>query len=233
MKKFIALIATALLAVLCMAFVACAEEGERISLHACDNVYSHGEQTIEITITDDSYTFEESIAVSDVTVGDGLEGKEVTAVTYVDETTISVTLSGTVTAEVGDDGIIGSITVGGGISGNATGTAYLHVFTPQMTTSSVFTIGSSYFATTFALPYGSFVEEYVNTDNVTLTNGTGTLNVRLTDDGQLNISVKDFAATASDTYPVVKIAAEVTTFNKELYVYIGVIALQGSGYDLV
>lgn len=49
------------------------------------------------------------------------------------------------------------------------------------------------------------------------------------------VSVGDLlAAPDGVTHPAVRIAAEVTTFHKDLYVYVGVPAMgQGSGYDLV
>ena len=123
MKKFLIVLLSALLAAMCIAFAACGEEGESVALSASDNVYSHGEQTVEITFAPtagEGYVFEEGISVSDISVGDGLVGKDVTSVAYVDDSTISVTLSGTVTGTVGSEGLLGSIAVNGGISDRAT-----------------------------------------------------------------------------------------------------------------
>lgn len=240
MKRTALVLILVLLATMCITFVACEGEGESIALSASENIYSHGEQTVQITISSlagGDYRFEEDISVADVSVGDGLEGKEVVSVVYENSTTISVTLSGTVTGTVGKEGLLGYIAVNGGISDKAVGTAYLTVYKPQMSTSgtsSSHVRGLYSFYSTFVLPYGSFVEEYVNTGYITLPDTNGTLEVRLTDEGELYVRVKDFTLSDGVSYPTVCIAAEVTTFNKELYVFVGVpIMGQGSGYDLV
>lgn len=240
MKKLSILLLTALFAVMCVTLVACGGEGESVALSASNNLYSHGEQTVKITFSSTEsgeHVFEEDISVSDVAVGDGLVGKEVVSVVYESSTTVSVTLSGTVTGAVGSQGLLGYISVNGGISDRATGTAYLTVYKPQMTTntSSSSNIGSLHsYSSTFLLPYGSFVEEYVNTEYITLPDTNGTLEVSLTGEGGLYVRVKDFTLSEGVSYPAVRIAAEVTTFDKELYVYVGVPAMgQGGGYDLV
>lgn len=240
MKKLSVMLLSALLAAVCLTFVACGGEGESVALSASDNVYSHGEQTVRLTFASsagEGYVFEEDISVSDISVGDGLVGKEVVSVVYENSTTVSVTLSGTVTGTVGNEGLLGYIAINGGISDGATGTAYLTVYKPQMTTSgsSSSNIGSLHnYSSTFVLPYGSFVEEYVNTEYITLPDTNGTLEVSLTGEGELYVRVKDFTLSEGVSYPAVRIAAEVTTFNKELYVYVGLPAMgQGGGYDLV
>ena len=133
--------------------------------------------------------------------------------------------------------MLGSIVVSGGISENATGTALVNVYIPQMMaeSASYSNIGEKYrFSSTFTLPYGTFIEEYAGAENIVLLPDTnGTLEVGLAD-GKLHIRVKDFTRPQGDAYPFVRIAPEVTTFNKELYVYIGRATLGvGSGYDLV
>lgn len=240
MRKFSFVLLSALLAAMCMTLAACGAEGESVALSASNNVYSHGEQSVQITFsssTGEGYVFEEDISVSDVSVGDGLVGKEVVSVDYVDAATITVTLSGTVTGTVGSEGLLGYIAVNGGISDKAVGTAYLTVYKPQMLTSgtSSSNIGDYHnYSSTFTLPYGSFVEEYVNADYITLPDTNGTLEVSLTEEGELYVRVKDFLLSEGVSYPAVHIAAEVTTFHKDLYVYVGVPAMgQGGGYDLV
>lgn len=161
MKKCLCALLSIMLAADCVVLTACGDAtGEEISLTVAEGtVYSHGEQTIELTFSSaesGAYTFEEDIAASDVTVSGGLAGKTVTEVARADDSTLRVTLSGTVTGEVG-----------------------------------------------------------------------------LTD-GKLHIRVTDFIRPQGYAYPVVRIAPEVTTFNKELYVYIGRATFGvGSGYDLV
>lgn len=241
MKKYLCLVLSIMLAAVCMVLTACGDEtGEEISLTVAEGtVYSHGEQTVELTFSSTesgAYTFEEDIDVSDVTVSGGLAGKTVTEVVRADDSTLRVTLSGTVTDEVGSEGVLGSIVVSGGISENATGTALVYVYIPQMMAEGVSSsnIGEKYrFSSTFTLPYGAFIEEYVNAENIVLPDTNGTLEVGLTD-GKLSIRVTDFIRSENYAYPVVCIAPEVTTFNKELYVYIGRATLGvGSGYDLV
>ena len=241
MKKYLCALLSVILAAACLVFAACGDTtGEEISLTLAEGtLYSHGEQTVELTFSsteNGAYTFEEDIAASDVAVSGGLAGKTVTEVVRADDSTLRVTLSGTVTGEVGSEGALGSIVVSGGISENATGTALVYVYIPQMMAESVSSsnIGEKYrFSSTFTLPYGAFVEEYVGAENIVLPDTNGTLEVGLTD-GKLNIRVKDFIRSEKYAYPVVRIAPEVTTFNKELYVYIGRATLGvGSGYDLV
>ena len=241
MKKFLCALLSVMLAAACLVFAACGDKtGEEISLTVAEGtLYSHGEQTVELTFSSaesGAYTFEEDIDAADVTVSGGLAGKTVTEVARADDHTLRVTLSGTVTGEVGNEGVRGSIVVSGGISENATGTALVNVYIPQMMAegASSSNIGEKYrFSSTFTLPYGAFIEEYVNAENISLPDTNGTLEVGLTD-GKLHIRVTDFTRPQGDAYPVVRIAPEVTTFNKELYVYIGRSTFGvGSGYDLV
>lgn len=230
-----------MLAAACLVFAACGDKtGEEISLTVAEGtLYSHGKQTVELTFSSaesGAYTFEEDIDAADVTVSGGLAGKTVTEATRADDHTLRVTLSGTVTGEVGNEGVLGSIVVSGGISENATGTALVNVYIPQMMAESVSSsnIGEkSRFSSTFTLPYGAFIEEYAGAENIVLLDTNGTLEVGLTD-GKLHIRVKDFIRPQGDAYPFVRIAPEVTTFNKELDVHIGRATFGvGSGYDLV
>lgn len=241
MKKFLCALLSVMLAAVCLVFAACGDKtGEEISLTVAEGtLYSHGEQTVELTFSSaesGAYTFEEDIDAANVTVSGGLAGKTVTEVARADDSTLRVTLSGTVTGEVGNEGVLGSIVVSGGISENATGTALVYVYIPQMMAESASSsnIGEKYrFSSTFTLPYGAFIEEYVGAENIVLLDTNGTLEVGLTD-GKLNIRVTDFIRSQEYAYPVVRIAPEVTTFNKELDVYIGSATLGvGSGYDLV
>lgn len=242
MKKFLCALLSVMLAAACLVFAACGDKtGEEISLTVTEGtLYSHGEQTVELTFSSaesGAYTFEEDIDASDVTVSGGLAGKTVTEVVRADDSTLRVTLSGTVTGKTESTGTLGSIVVSGGISENATGTALVNVYIPQMMaeSASYSNIGGKYrFSSTFTLPYGAFIEEYVGAENIVLLPDTnGTLEVGLTD-GKLHIRVTDFIRSQEYAYPVVRIAPEVTTFNKELDVHIGRATFGvGSGYDLV
>lgn len=241
MKKFLCALLSVMLAAACLVFAACGDKtGEEISLTVAEGtLYSHGEQTVELTFSSaesGAYTFEEDIDAADVTVSGGLAGKTVTEVARADDHTLRVTLSGTVTGKTESTGTLGSIVVSGGISENATGTALVNVYIPQMMaeSASYSNIGEKYrFSSTFTLPYGAFIEEYAGAENISLPDTNGTLEIGLTD-GKLNIRVTDFIRSQEYAYPVVRIAPEVTTFNKELYVYIGRSTFGvGSGYDLV
>ena len=241
MKKFLCALLSVMLAAACLVFAACGDKtGEEISLTVAEGtLYSYGEQTVELTFSSaesGAYTFEEDIDAANVTVSGGLAGKTVTEVIRADDHTLRVTLSGTVTGKTESTGTLGSIVVSGGISENATGTALVYVYIPQMMaeSASYSNIGEkSRFSSTFTLPYGAFIEEYAGAENISLPDTNGTLEVGLTE-GKLNIRVTDFIRSQEYAYPVVRIAPEVTTFNKELYVYIGRATLGvGSGYDLV
>ena len=188
MKKFLCALLSVMLAAACLVFAACGDKtGERISLTVTEGtLYSHGKQTVELTFSSaesGAYIFEEDIDAADVTVSGGLAGKTVTEVARADDSTLRVTLSGTVTGKVGNEGVLGSIVVSGGISENATGTALVNVYIPQMMAESVSSsnIGEKYrFSSTFTLPYGAFIEEYVGAENIVLPDTNGTLEVGLT-----------------------------------------------------
>jgi hypothetical protein len=81
------------------------------------------------------------------------------------------------------------------------------------------------------LPYGSFVEEYINAENIVVAAGNdANVTVELNSDGNLRIGVKNYNPywydeTTPTTYPIAKIPANATTFNIVIYVYVG------SGYS--
>lgn len=111
MKKFLCALLSVMLAAACLVFAACGDKtGEEISLTVTEGtLYSHGKQTVELTFSSaesGAYTFEEDIDAADVTVSGGLAGKTVTEVARADDSTLRVTLSGTVTGEVGNEGVL-------------------------------------------------------------------------------------------------------------------------------
>ena len=73
----------------------------------------------------------------------------------------------------------------------------------------------------FTLPYGYFITVNVNADNIEVPVNDVTVNLSVTKEGALRIEVIGFEPfTYNGTtfnYPVAKINANVTTFNKELY----------------
>lgn len=80
MKKCLCAPLSIMLAAGCVVLTACGDAtGEEISLTVAEGtVYSHGEQTIELTFSSaesGAYTFEEDIDAADVTVSGGLAGK--------------------------------------------------------------------------------------------------------------------------------------------------------------
>ena len=87
----------------------------------------------------------------------------------------------------------------------------------------------------FTLPYESFVAENVNTENIDVPVDGVTVTVSITTTGALRIEVVGFEPFTHEgvtyNHPVAKIDACVTTFNKEIYVFIGDSALY-TEYDL-
>ncbi len=241
MKKSISIMMATLMAAFSTTLVGCSES-ESIHLNATGELSTHGEQTIEINIDQDysDYSFQESISIKDISFSDAFDGKSVQSVTYNSASSISVTISGTLTSGIDtmdkSEGIVGGIYVNGGISNNAVGSVYVRAFYPEMiTTTAGMSAGTTTytFSSTFKLPYGSFVEEYLTSEYITLPNDNGTISLTLTDAGYLHVAVSNFTRSDDYSYPVISMAAEVTTFNKTLYTYVGVAMTHGSGVDLL
>ncbi len=216
--------------------------GEKVSLSVeSGTAYADGDQVISVSLDTAGYSFESDISASDISLDGDLVGKSVSSVSYVSSSSIDITISGSITNSFEKTGL-GYINIDGGISGNAYGVAAVNVYKTQMHNNlySVSTSpkgdGTYQFSASFYLPYGNFVEEYATTDYVALTSDNGEITkLYITDTGNLYVHVESFTRETTSSYPQVHIAPEVTTFNKDIYAYVGYMTFpgDGNGYDLV
>lgn len=242
------IIAISIMFLACFAFAGCSDDAKENDLVASANVYFDGTQTISITfseLSDNVSTFVDTISKSDVTVLELLKGKTVESVKYVSGEQIDLTLSGIVKASEPQDSesVFGKIVISGKAFKNGTkGLAYVGVnYHPKMvcTTSMSTTTadGKKNCVSEFELPYGEFIASNANTTNITVPVGDVEIEVSVTLSGKLKITVKNFEpftyGEVKYDYPVAKIEANVTTFNKVLYVTIGNIYSVYATYDLV
>jgi hypothetical protein len=140
-------------------------------------------------------------------------------------------VDGKVTADSTHADDLGTITVARqALNNNSSGNCYVKVnYEPQMTASGIYgSIGEHYVncSSVFTLPYGSFIAENVNEENISVIAGDATVSISMTDEGELKIYVKGydpyyFGEDVFYEYPMAKISANVTTFNVDLWVYIG------------
>jgi hypothetical protein len=200
----------------------------------CDyTIYFDGEQTIVLSLTTaeqaTQVTFNSTISASDITLSGVLVGKTVKSVTYTDSKNISVVLDGKVTADSTHASESGVITVSkNALSADKDYSCTTTVdFNPCMTCKTSYATGGNYRSYLY-LPYGSYNESNVNTDNIVITNLTDGATVEVSLDvgsidglTRLKITVKGFTPSDANTYPVAQIAANVTSFNKAVTVNVG------------
>jgi hypothetical protein len=231
----VAALAAVTLSCVAVGFAACNDGDESYyNLSESGTIYYEGEQTVTLSISDtteEKTTFKESVKTSDITLSGLLVGKTVTQVTYESSTQLSLVLDGKVTATSAEADGYGTITVAKtAMANNAEANCIVRVdFDPHMMVrsySSLSTANGKTCTSTFELPYGSFIAENVNTDNIIVPIDGVEVTTTLTEEGYLKITVKGYTPYTSDNgtvfnYPVAKISANVTTFNKDLYVYIG------------
>jgi hypothetical protein len=238
-KKNLAIAVLSIATVACsaVALAGCGETESYYNLYESGTIYYEGEQTVKLSISEYSEnktTFKDSVTKDDITLSGVLEGKTVKDVSYVSATELSVVVDGAVTANSTQANDYGTITVANtAMANNATANCLAKVdFNP-----SVKVVGNSYgsiaglvnCSSTFQLPYGSFISENVNTDNIIVPADDVEVTTTITDAGNLKITVNNYLpetdengnATDTSKYPVAKISANVTTFNTDLYVYIG------------
>lgn len=73
------------------------------------------------------------------------------------------------------------------------------------------------------VPYGSFTD-YATVENIALVNPTnGVLSEVEVSEGKLSVTVEQYDPTKGETYPLVRIPANATTFNVEIEAYVGMI----------
>lgn len=206
-------------------FTACGSSVEYHNVSAQNNVYSMGTQSVLIegnSLDSDQPTvkFKQSISPSDIELGEALEGKTVTKVTYNSATSITVELSGN-TKVSGGGGVLGSITVRhSGLESEGDSSCIVEILAPELCvtsyTSNVRKKGEETVykvVATLRLPVGEF-SGGATAGNITLTNGaTGELSVKLSD-GALTVTVES----CNMANPSICIGADVTTFGKEITV---------------
>lgn len=206
-------------------FTACGSRVEYHNIAAQNNVYSIGAQSVVIkssslNFDEPSARFKQSISPSDIELGEALEGKTVTKVTYNSVTSITVELSGN-TKMSGGDGILGSITVKhSGLESEGDSSCVVEILAPELFVSSymsnvrkkgdktVYKV-----IATLSLPVGEF-SGGASVGSITLTNGaTGELSIKLSD-GALTVTVEN----CNMKNPYICIGSDVTTFGKEITV---------------
>jgi hypothetical protein len=242
-KKNLAMAALAAITLSCvgLALAGCGETESYYNLSESGTIYYEGEQTVKLSIseyTENKTTFKDSITKDDITLSGVLEGKTVKDVSYVSETEVSLVLDGAVTANSTQADDYGTITVASNaMANNAAANCITRVnFNPSISVidnSHVTIAGIVNCSSTFQLPYGSFISENVNTDNIVVPADDVEVTTTVTDAGNLKITVNNYLPEADENgnvynYPVAKISANVTTFNTDLYVYIGI----GSYYGI-
>lgn len=122
-------------------FTACGSRVEYHNIVAQNNVYSIGAQSVVIkssslNFDEPSAMFKQSISPSDIELGEALEGKTVTKVTYNSVTSITVELSGN-TKMSGGDGVLGSITVKhSGLESEGDSSCVVEILAPELFVSS-------------------------------------------------------------------------------------------------
>ena len=204
-------------------FTACSSRVEYHNIAAQNNVYSMGTQSVVIKSSSPNFDeptarFKQSISPSDIEIGEALEGKAVTKVTYNSAASITVELSGN-TKVSGGDGVFGSITVKhSGLESEGDSSCVVEILAPELRVSSYMsnvrkkgeeTIYKV--IATISLPVGEF-SGGATAGNITLTNGAmGELSVKFSD-GALTVTVES----CNMANPSICIGADVTTFGKEI-----------------
>ena len=188
-------------------------------------IYTVGEQSVRImsSIPNDDGSiarFKESIAPAHFRLDGALNGKTVTAVTYVSQNEILVTLDGSIT-----DSSATSATVY--ISPDVLKNEYASYCSVTVERPAIIVSGY-YFSSvdkthvcTYSLPWGSFTD-LADATTVTMTNASsGAIKVVRNSDGTLTVSVTDFKSTDGSSYPQLRFLAETTPFAKEFTIGMG------------
>lgn len=197
-------------------------------------VYAKGTQTVTVRVSEESTTFNKELKLEYITLSEQLKGKTVDSFTYVSDYKAEITLSGTldsINTEVSYNYYNLELS-SDALKGNSTATVTFTVYSsaPKISPFSVFYISGSTASSTFSLPYGNFIEESCNAQNITLLDSNGEITEIKLEDNQLLITVRNFTPTDVTEYPIVKVSANCTSFNIELYLYIGTLL---SSADLV
>lgn len=222
--------ALVLLATVAVFSVACAAERERRNNIEVDGIiYIDGKQTIYVSgvtsvMGDAPAVFHSDITAADITLGGAVAGKTIESVSFVSSEEIRIVLSGKVTSFEGD-GALGEVTISArALEGNEDSYGMVRVYKPKLSTKSSLVSGSTTnkkYISTFSLPYGSFTD-YATVENIALVDRTnGVLSKVEVSERELSVTVEQYDTTKGETYPLVRIPANATTFNVEIEVYVG------------
>ena len=189
------------------------------------SLYAMGTQTITVTTSDDA-KFEEKLETSYVTLSEQLKGKTVDSIKYISETKAEITISGKLEnyTENSNYTYYNIELSSKALKGNTTATVVTKVYlcSPKILALSVFFTTDKMATSKFSLDYGSFIEENCNTSNIKLPDSNGVIiSVTVNSDNTLTISVENYISSEESKYPLVKISANCTTFNQDIYVSVG------------
>lgn len=235
-KQIVFFLASALL---CIFLLSSCNTGNEIysNITADSNAYSAGVQRIRITASNQisdpsspSVSFRAGITAADIVLGDALEGKTVSGVTYISNSEIEVELSGTTNAK-GSDTAFGSITIKhSGLESDGSSVCNIHVLPPEircesvMSTKTVKDAKTTYRITAviriIAGEFSADAEQYVRIADDT----AGTLTAKK-DGDVIVIEIAD----AAEASPEIVVGANATPFAKE--VTFAVSALSGAKFE--
>lgn len=222
-KSIVALVVTVLLAATLL--TACGGEKTYYNIAAQSNPYSMGKQSITIEASSYNYDepaveFKQTIAASDIVLGDALVGKTVTNVVYNGKTSITVTLEGN-TRTAGGESVYGTITVKhSGLESEGNSSCMVNVRAPEVMTSRIYLqtgqkgdVKTYSLKSTLSMPAGEFLANITDEGNVTLVDATGEMTVELSE-GNLIVTINK----CSVDVPTICIKDASNSFGKDITV---------------
>ena len=225
-------------AMLCIFLLSSCDTGDEIysNITADSNAYGAGVQTIRITASDlngdePTASFRSGISAADIVLGDALEGKTVSKVTYISNSEIEIELSGSAKAK-GSDTALGSITVKhSGLESDGSSVCHVHVLAPEIRCESVMSAKATKdgkttckITATLRLIGGKFTPDAAG--SIRLADGVeGTLTTKRDGDDAILIEITD----ATEASPVIVVGADATPFAEE--VTFAVSAFSGAKFE--
>lgn len=221
MKKQTAFFLASILLCIFLLF-SCSGGGTYFNIKADSNAYSAGTQTIRINAAaqnsdEPTAVFKAGISASDIVLGDALEGKTVSNVTYISASAIDIELSGSTKAKGGDNAL-GSVTVKhSGLESDGSSVCHVYVLAPElrcehfMSFKNVKDGKTTYEITlTLCLTAGEFTADADR--HIRLADGiAGTLTAKK-DGNTITIEIPD----AAEASPTLVLEADATTFAREV-----------------
>lgn len=221
-KSIVALVVTVLLAATLL--TACGgDEKTYYNIAAQSNPYSMGKQSITIEASSYNYDeptaeFKQTIAASDIVLGDALVGKTVTKVVYNSKTSITVTLEGN-TRAAGGENVYGTITVKhSGLESEGNSSCTVNVRAPEVMTSRIYLqtsqkgdVKTYSLKSTLSMPAGEFFANITDEGNVTLVGATGEMTVELSEE-ELVVTINK----CSVAVPTICIKGTSNSFGKDI-----------------